>query len=295
MGRPPIGKIAMTGAERTRLYRLKHGTAKHVTKPVTKSASTDDAVASLEARIRELEAELARECIRREAGETRIAELEAIVGSKPEKPEPATKPEPDRRDEKITGLKARIAELETAGKPDDSARGVAELAQARARIAELEAKLAAAHKAENDPARLPKTSREKYDAMVRRLNREFDARVKHYAQQEVRRRIDEVILPHWREKIAEAQRIYGRRRGVISKTTFNLIWSALHPDSRKAISDERLAQAFDAFTAIEKHLLDEKDSPTPFPDLPDNLAAWDKMKAQHRKHRNTGKTVVRSR
>ena len=26
----------MTGAERTRLYRLKHGTAKPVTKPVTK-------------------------------------------------------------------------------------------------------------------------------------------------------------------------------------------------------------------------------------------------------------------
>jgi hypothetical protein len=28
MGRPPIGKVAMTGAERTRLYRLKHGTDK---------------------------------------------------------------------------------------------------------------------------------------------------------------------------------------------------------------------------------------------------------------------------
>jgi hypothetical protein len=28
MGRRPIGEVAMTGAERTRLYRLKHGTAK---------------------------------------------------------------------------------------------------------------------------------------------------------------------------------------------------------------------------------------------------------------------------
>jgi cell division septum initiation protein DivIVA len=35
MGRPPIGKVAMTGAERTRLYRLKHSP---VTKPVTKPA-----------------------------------------------------------------------------------------------------------------------------------------------------------------------------------------------------------------------------------------------------------------
>ena len=35
MGRPSIGKVAMTGAERTRLYRLKHSAAKPVTKPVT--------------------------------------------------------------------------------------------------------------------------------------------------------------------------------------------------------------------------------------------------------------------
>ena len=37
MGRPPIGKVAMTGAERVRLHRLKHGITKPVTKqPVTK-------------------------------------------------------------------------------------------------------------------------------------------------------------------------------------------------------------------------------------------------------------------
>ena len=38
MGRPPIGKLAMTGAERTRLYRLKLGKVDPVTKPVTKPA-----------------------------------------------------------------------------------------------------------------------------------------------------------------------------------------------------------------------------------------------------------------
>ena len=32
MGRPPIGKRAMTGAERVRRYRLKHSTDKPVTK-----------------------------------------------------------------------------------------------------------------------------------------------------------------------------------------------------------------------------------------------------------------------
>jgi len=75
MGRPPIGKVAMTGAERTRLYRLKLGP---VTKPVTKPAGpSHDALArdlaAAQQRVRELEAALA-----------------AKPASKPGKAEPAS-------------------------------------------------------------------------------------------------------------------------------------------------------------------------------------------------------------
>ena len=56
MGRPPIGKIAMTAAERVRRYRLRHGTDKPVTKPATKR-SADKTTGLLKARIRDLEAE----------------------------------------------------------------------------------------------------------------------------------------------------------------------------------------------------------------------------------------------
>ena len=79
MGRPPLGKVSMTGAERTRRYRarLRH------TKPVTKSVSPDNAalvreLARARARIGELEmqlaqrdAELTRECSRRAAAEAK--------------------------------------------------------------------------------------------------------------------------------------------------------------------------------------------------------------------------------
>ena len=59
MGRRPIGTVAMTGAERTRLYRERQP------KPVTKDE-----------RIRELEKELARE-------RARIRELESeLAGQK---------------------------------------------------------------------------------------------------------------------------------------------------------------------------------------------------------------------
>jgi len=51
LGRPPIGKVPMTGAERVRVYRLKHAAAKPVPKP------TADNVA---ATIDELQKDLAR-------------------------------------------------------------------------------------------------------------------------------------------------------------------------------------------------------------------------------------------
>ena len=56
MGRPPIGKVAMSGAERTRLYRLKLAATKPVTKPVTKPSTADAELAAAKARIAELQA-----------------------------------------------------------------------------------------------------------------------------------------------------------------------------------------------------------------------------------------------
>ena len=76
MGRLPIGKVAMTDAERMRRYRTQRaeqGVTKPVTKhgvakPVTKSSTGDGT-----ARIRQLEAELARERKLREAAESKAS------------------------------------------------------------------------------------------------------------------------------------------------------------------------------------------------------------------------------
>ena len=55
MGRPPIGKTAMTGAERTRLYRLKLAAAKPAAKPTT-AATT---IAALQKELAQAKRELA--------------------------------------------------------------------------------------------------------------------------------------------------------------------------------------------------------------------------------------------
>jgi hypothetical protein len=61
MGRPPIGKHAMSGAERQRRYFAKLLDGKSsVTKPAKPDNAKDQEIAVLKARIRDLEAELAR-------------------------------------------------------------------------------------------------------------------------------------------------------------------------------------------------------------------------------------------
>ena len=105
------------------------------------------------------------------------------------------------------------------------------------------------------------TAQQKFDTAIKqektRLAQSFEQRV----SDEIKRRVDEFILPDWRQKIKEAKQIYDRRKGIMDKATFKLIWSALHPDSRKSITDKKLAEAFDAFSGMEKYLLNEKDSP----------------------------------
>ena len=67
-----------------------------------------------------------------------------------------------------------------------------------------------------------------------------------------------MVLPYWRQQIEEAKTLYDRRKGLMSKDTFNTIRRALHPDSRNSISDKKLGEAFDAFMGLEKFLLNDR-------------------------------------
>jgi hypothetical protein len=134
VGRPPIGKVAMTAAERMRLYRRKLAAAKPVTKPVTKPASDgDDALVKelvqAKTRIAELERELTGErevnaarAAPRDNKDGRIAELEEEIrglklhirfGPKPRKLKSEKPPLPpdEQRERIIKGLRTRVQNL----------------------------------------------------------------------------------------------------------------------------------------------------------------------------------------
>jgi hypothetical protein len=130
------------------------------------------------------------------------------------------------------------------------------------------------------PDMLSMTQQQKNAAWRRQELHRMEIAFRQRVENEVIRRIDEIILPHWKEKIEQAQELFNRRKALMDKATFNKIRRCLHPDSRRSLSDPMLAEALDAFMALEKYLLNEKDSPTMFGDLPGSLAEWDKMKTR---------------
>lgn len=125
---------------------------------------------------------------------------------------------------------------------------------------------------------LSMSAQKKLDIAIRQHKRKLELQFERHVLDEVRKRIDEIVLPSWKRKIDEAQELYKHRRGAMDKTTFNKIRRALHPDSRQSISDKVLADAFDTFMGLEKYLLNEKDSPTDFPPLPKTWQEWENAK-----------------
>lgn len=129
------------------------------------------------------------------------------------------------------------------------------------------------------PEMLSMSAQDKLDAAIRQHQRKLDLSFEKCVLAEAKKRIDEMVLPHWQRQIDEAKELYRHRRGAMDKATFNKIRRALHPDSRNSISDKVLAEAFDTFMSLEKFLLDEKDSPTEVgAGLPRTWDEWEKAK-----------------
>lgn len=150
-------------------------------------------------------------------------------------------------------------------------------------------------------ADLSLTAQQKFDAAVRQYQRKLDDKFEQRVHEEIKSRLDEMILPHWKKQIDEARRIFDKRRGILkTKREFNLILGCLHPDSRLSVSDDRLNEAFRLFNSIEKFMLDESQSPTEIgTGLPRTMAEWDKMKAAaataRRAKRGSNHSAMRSR
>jgi hypothetical protein len=107
-----------------------------------------------------------------------------------------------------------------------------------------------------------------------RLGKEF----KMIVDAEIERRLKNLSASLQAEQ-DQAKRIMQRRHGFMTKGIFRKIRACLHADW---VTDEkqkrRYDEAFNEFNKLEKFILDEKESPTDFIDIPRTRAEWDAMK-----------------
>jgi DNA-binding CsgD family transcriptional regulator len=180
-------------------------------------------------------------------------------------------PKAIEREEKVAALKdAGLTTAEIAVEVGLGERAVSQALEHVQIKREAEAQI--------DPSTLSLSAQQKLATAIKQHQQKLSAGYQAHIQEEIRKRLEETVLPHYREKQAEAEKVIKSRKGVMDKATFNRIRRCLHPDSRQSVTDKILGEAFDAFMALEKILLDEKDSPTEFTQLPSTYEAWEQMK-----------------
>jgi uncharacterized protein YerC len=130
------------------------------------------------------------------------------------------------------------------------------------------------------PDMLSITAQQKLALAIKQHKQKLDAAFHQAVNARVKTWLEDTILPQHRKEQIEAKKIMAARRGIMDKATFNKIRRALHPDSRLSISERMLGEAFDAFMALEKRLLNEENSPTSFGNLPNTMAEWDAARAR---------------
>lgn len=178
---------------------------------------------------------------------TKSATQKAIKGTqspKPKKPE-AKQPKPKQPGPKMQAALDAIDRRTAAGE-DVSAKAIEAESGANK---ETVRQALAVHEAEVKAADLPlpelnATWQQKFDAHVRRFEREFDERVREAGI----KWLNEVRIPIYERKIDELKKIFlWPRNFVMPKAEYNKILTCLHPDAAATRTPTQLNEAFDIF------------------------------------------------
>jgi hypothetical protein len=131
------------------------------------------------------------------------------------------------------------------------------------------------------PDNLSKADQQKVDIAIKQQKSALAAEFYAVVDAQVQKCLEQTIGPKLQEEQTEARRIIESRKGIMDRKAYKKILSCLHPDrvtdpTQKAMYEE----AFRLFNLLEKRVLDEKNSPTQFVNIPKTRAEWDELKRQ---------------
>ena len=101
-----------------------------------------------------------------------------------------------------------------------------------------------------DPKMLPKTAQEKLAAAIRQHRRNLDAEYDQRRSKEIREHIQRIMptLQQERNEAFQTEQTYRefmrKQKKIMTVADFTFVLSCLHPDSRSAVTEERLRRAF---------------------------------------------------
>ena len=115
-----------------------------------------------------------------------------------------------------------------------------------------------------DPNDFLLTAQQKLHIAIRQRTQELEAMHEKHVRDQVRRRLEETILPLYKERLADAERVVKARKGVMDRAKLPQDKSDVYPDrvAQEPELQARYQEAFSLFNKLESALLDEKQLPT---------------------------------
>jgi transcriptional regulator len=145
-----------------------------------------------------------------------------------------------------------------------------------------------------DPATLSMSMKAKFDAAIRQHKKNLAQRFDQEVSDRVVKWAEETGIKHFVEQYDKIRYMIERRGGVMTSRQYALVLSCLHPDSRKSLSDEKMAEAFRIFAPLKIKLCDNKEVPVHLPEMPATRAAWEARREAVRKQRQAARSASAS-
>ena len=120
------------------------------------------------------------------------------------------------------------------------------------------------------------TQRSKAEVFQRRLQRENEVRYQQDVTAGVMDRL-EIILVDYKARLADADKVLNRHKGIFTSSQYRTLLACLHPDGRKSVSDEALTKVRMMIEEYAPVLRQQKEPLQPVP-MPKTVADWMNLK-----------------
>lgn len=205
-------------------------------------------------------------------------------------PKPKDSPVRDRAREVV-----RAAMMETGGLVDltklAKESGVSHSTLKNAVIAER-ARVEALQEPPVDVNTLSISAKEKLDIAIRQEKKKLQVEFEDAVRAEVKRRLDDSIMPGYQKRLDEYNRVIKARKGIMKRAMFKKILACLHPDRVQDVALKgRYEEAFVEFSKLEIVLCDEKEMPTNAFNVPKSAAEWEELKRRATEARRAKRTA----